>query len=71
MWRSAVSITKNYYEIFVIAANVHADVMIAATLKKRKGEEYLYLKTVKSKLSVGQASANFENLFNGDPTLST
>lgn len=55
----------------MIAANVHADVMIAATLKKRKGEEYLYLKTVKSKLSVGQASANFENLFNGDPTLST
>ncbi|XP_054273334.1 protein takeout-like isoform X2 [Macrosteles quadrilineatus] len=50
--------------------NVQADVMIAANLKKRKGEDYLHIKMVKSRLNVGKATANFENLFNGDKTLS-
>ncbi|XP_046669012.1 protein takeout-like isoform X1 [Homalodisca vitripennis] len=50
--------------------NVKADVMIVAALKKRKGEEFLHLKMVKSRLTVGKATANFDNLFNGDKTLS-
>lgn len=44
--------------------------MIAATLKKKKGDEILHLKMVRSKLTVGHATVDFENLFNGDPTLS-
>lgn len=56
--------------LYVCAANVQADVMIAANLKKKKGELYLHIKMVKSRLTVGHASANFDNLFNGDKTLS-
>lgn len=44
--------------------------MLAGVLNKKKNGEFLQLRMVKSKLTVGGASAIFENLFNGDNALS-
>ena len=57
--------TVDYCEL---AANVKADVAVDAGLVKRKDEEYL---DVRIRLTVGDAKADFANLFNRDPTLST
>lgn len=54
----------------MFTANVKANVAIDGFLVKRKGQDYLDIKDVRVGLTVGGAKTNFENLFNGDKTLS-
>lgn len=53
----------------MLSANVKANIAVEGYLTKRKGEDYLDIRDVKVQLTIGNAKANFENLFNGDRTL--
>ncbi|XP_075235679.1 protein takeout-like [Lycorma delicatula] len=50
--------------------DVKSDIMIEVKVVKKRGDEYLEPKKINTKFTIGNAMANFDNLFNGDEKLS-